>query len=56
MTDIAHFQPKDYIALFTIIGIVFLKLNGFNGYLDAAFGIIIGYYFVKRQDGIDKGI
>lgn len=50
------FQPKDYIALATIIMIGILKLKGFNGYLDAAFGIVIGYYFAHRSNGTDTGI
>ena len=49
-------QPKDYIAVLVILVILILKLRGFNGYMDAAFGIILGYYFVKRRDGIDSGI
>ena len=56
MTTLDDFAPKDFIAALTILSIVFLKLNHFDGYLDAAFGIIIGYYFVKRHDGIDKGL
>ena len=49
------FQPKDIVAIVAIIGIVVLKLKGINGGLDAAIALILGYYFVKRQNGIDKG-
>ena len=49
-------QPKDIIALATIVAIVTLKLNHINGYLDAAFGIILGYYFAHRHKGSDSGV
>lgn len=49
------FQPKDVIAILTIIFIVWMKIKGMNGGLDAAIAVILGYYFVKRHDKIDDG-
>ena len=48
-------QPKDVIALVIILGIGFLKFNGYNGTLDGAIGLILGYYFVKRVENKDSG-
>ena len=50
-----YLKPKDIIAVVVIAAVVILKLNHLNGTLDAALGLILGYYFVKRVDGIDKG-
>ena len=50
-----NFKAKDIVALVTIIGIVVLKLNGHNGGLDAIMALILGYYFVKRENGEDSG-
>ena len=49
------FAPKDFIALFVLLGIGYLKLKGFNGTLDGAIGLILGYYFVKRIEKKDTG-
>ena len=49
-------QPKDLVALVTMVGILILKFKGFDGKLDAAAALILGYYFAHRQNGSDKGI
>jgi len=51
-----NFQPKDYIAGLSLILITILKLNGFDGYLDGAIALIVGYYFAHRQNGSDTGV
>lgn len=48
-------QPKDIIALCTIVFIFAMKLKGFNGGLDAILTFILGYYFVKRHTHKDDG-
>ncbi len=48
-------KPKDLIAALTLIGIAYLKLKGLDGELDSVGALILGYYFVKREDHIDKG-
>ncbi len=48
-------KPKDIIAALVILGYVFLKFRGINGELDPALFIILGYYFVKRENGADNG-
>lgn len=48
-------QPKDIIAFIVLIGIGFLKIKGIDGSLDAAAGLILGYYFVKRVENKDIG-
>ena len=48
-------QPKDFIALLIISGLIAFKLSGHNGSFDPAVALIIGYYFVKRQAGMDSG-
>lgn len=50
-----NFKPKDLIALVVLLGIGFLKFNGYDGTLDAAVGLILGYYFAKRIEGKDTG-
>ena len=49
------FQPKDIIALTVLILIAVLKFNGFDGELDTAGALILGYYFAKRSNGEDRG-
>ena len=49
-------MPKDIIAIILVIGIMILKSYGFDGYLDAVFALIVGYYFGHRQSKIDNGI
>jgi len=49
------FKPKDIVAFLTIIFIFVLKLKGMNGSLDPVLALILGYYFVKRQNGLDNG-
>ena len=51
-----HFKPKDIIAGITLVGIFFLKARGLNGDFDTVAALILGYYFVKRENGLDKGI
>ena len=48
-------RAKDLIAALTILSIVFLKWSGNDGSLDAVLALILGYYFVKRQNGLDNG-
>ena len=48
-------QPKDIIAILVLLFILTLKILGLNGTLDPALCIILGYYFVKRQDHEDNG-
>ena len=50
-----NFKPKDIIAILVIVFIGFGKFQGFNGSLDVVLALILGYYFVKRQNGIDNG-
>ena len=51
-----NFRPKDIIATITMIGIVVLKSLGYNGGLDTAGALILGYYFAHRRDGTDNGV
>ncbi len=48
-------KPKDVVALAVVVFIFLFKYLGFNGALDSVLALIIGYYFVKRRDGIDSG-
>ena len=50
-----NFKPKDVIAALVIVGFFVLKALGTNGALDPAMFLILGYYFVKRQNGADNG-
>ena len=49
-------KPKDIIALVSIFMILVLKFKGLDGSLDAAAGLILGYYFAHRTNGTDHGI
>lgn len=49
------FKAKDFIAVMLLLIYVFLKVQGTNGTLDAALGVLLGYYFVKRTNGADNG-
>ncbi len=49
------FKPKDLIASIVIIGFIFLRLNGVDSGFDAPLALILGYYFVKRTNGMDNG-
>ncbi len=48
-------KPKDVIAFLTIFVYMVLKIVGVDGALDAALFLILGYYFVKRENGQDNG-
>lgn len=48
-------KAKDYIAGLVILVYAMLKIQGFDGALDPALFLILGYYFVKRQNGADNG-
>ena len=48
-------KPKDFIAFLVIVGWTASKFFGFDGSIDAAAMLILGYYFVKRQEGKDNG-
>ena len=50
-----NLKPKDLIAFLTIAFIFTLKILGHNGSLDPVLALILGYYFVKRQNGLDNG-
>lgn len=41
-------QPRDLIAGLIVIFLFGLKLYGFNGVIDTAIALVIGYYFSKR--------
>ena len=49
-------KPKDIVALVVILGLILFKLTGHDGDLDVAVALIVGYYFVKRENGQDKGV
>ncbi|KKL26548.1 hypothetical protein LCGC14_2394190 [marine sediment metagenome] len=48
-------QPKDVIALATLLLVGVLKYNGINGELDTVAALILGYYFAHRKNGSDNG-
>ena len=50
-----RFKPKDIIAALTIVFIFLLKFKGFDSTLDPVLALILGYYFVKRQNNSDNG-
>ena len=50
-----NFKPKDIIAIIVILGLGYLKLKGIDGNIDTVLALILGYYFVKRQNGADNG-
>ena len=50
-----YLKPKDIIAGMVILGYFVLKALGVNGALDPAIFLVLGYYFVKRQNGSDNG-
>lgn len=49
------FKSKDFVAILMILVYMVLKSQGFDGTIDAALGVILGYYFVKRTNGADNG-
>ena len=49
-------QPKDFIAFVVVVGLIAFKLTGHNGTFDVPVGVIVGYYFAKRETGVDPGI
>lgn len=50
-----NFKAKDFIAVLMILTYAILKMNGVDGMMDGALGLILGYYFVKRTNGADNG-
>ena len=50
-----NLKPKDIIAGMVIIGFVLLRINGVDSGFDAPLAVILGYYFVKRENGRDNG-
>lgn len=48
-------KPKDFIAGLVIFMYFGLKIRGIDGALDPALFLILGYYFVKRENGSDNG-
>ena len=51
-----NLKPKDIIAFLIIVALILFKLTGHNGYFDTPVAIIIGYYFAKRSNHVDKGL
>lgn len=48
-------KPKDAIAFLVVFVYMVLKIVGVNGALDPALFLVLGYYFVKRENGQDSG-
>lgn len=48
-------KPKDAVAIITLLFIFSFKFYGFDGALDSALALILGYYFAKRSSGLDEG-
>ena len=48
-------RPKDLIAALTIVMFSWLRIKGIDGNFDTVIALILGYYFVKRQNGKDNG-
>ena len=48
-------QPKDVIAILSIVSVVFLLFNGIESPLTDMVALIVGYYFGHRKSGIDDG-
>lgn len=44
------FEPKDYIALLILGGLILFKMTGHNGSLDLAASVLLGYYFGRRNE------
>ena len=52
----SKFQPKDLVAVVTLIGLFLLKARGVDGNIDTAGALILGYYFAHRMDKTDPGV
>lgn len=50
-----NFKAKDFIAALSLIGFFTLKLLGAAAAFEPAITLILGYYFVKRENGQDNG-
>ena len=50
-----QFKPKDFLATLVLLFVFSFKYMGFDGTLDGVLALIIGYYFVKRENGADSG-
>ena len=48
-------KAKDIVAITALVFIFLFKYNGFDGVLDSALALILGYYFSHRKDKIDGG-
>jgi len=48
-------KPKDVLAGLVLVVYTIMKLRGLDGSMDAALGLMLGYYFVKRSNGQDNG-
>jgi len=48
-------KPKDMIAVFVLMCFTFLLFNGYDGPLTDFIGLMVGYYFGHRQQGVDSG-
>lgn len=55
MNPFNGFQPKDFIAVIIVIGVLVLTAVGVQPMIPSAVMLILGYYFAKRGDGIDNG-
>jgi len=50
-----YLRPKDIIAGMVIVGFILLRLKGVDSGFDAPLALILGYYFVKRENNEDNG-
>ena len=50
-----NFKPKDVIAALVVVSFAVLRYNGVDNGFDAPLALILGYYFVKRENGQDHG-
>ncbi len=48
-------KAKDLIAFFVLAALFYTRFKGIDLEIDAIMGLILGYYFVKRQNGQDNG-
>jgi hypothetical protein len=48
------FTAADIIAILVIISCILLKVLGFDGIIDSALMLVIGYYFGKQYRVIDE--
>ena len=44
-----NLQPKDIIALLTVVSMILARIAGIASEMDAIVALILGYYFAKRK-------